>query len=98
MNLSLKQRIVLSYVIAVVSILILSLINFFYLEDLHKSLLKTTHSLKSESNLVHEVTQNYLNLRQGHFSFSKTACQVELVAGFEGVENLLKTIEQQLKK
>lgn len=96
MNLSLKQRIVLSYVIAVVSILVLSLINFFYLEDLHKSLLKTTHSLKSESNLVHEVTQNYLNLRQ-NISASLRKRANGIGTGFENVENLLKTIEQQLK-
>lgn len=96
MNLSLKQRIVFSYVIAVVSILVLSLINFFYLEDLHKSLMKTTHSLKSESNLVHEITQNYLSLRQ-IISTSVRKRSKGVGAEYDGLENLLKTIEQQLK-
>ncbi len=96
MNLSLKQRIVLSYVIAVISILVLSLINFFYLEDLHRSLMKSTHGLKSESNLVHEVTQNYLSLRQS-ISATLKMRNKNTAINIEHVENLLKTIEQQLK-
>lgn len=96
MNFSLKQRIVLSYVIAVISILVLSLINFFFLEDLHKSLLKSTHGLKSESNLVHEVTQNYLSLRQNVSSALKLRTKGGTVSN-DNLENLLKTLEQQLK-
>lgn len=95
MNLSLKQRIVLSYVIAVVAILILSLINFFYLEELHQTLLKATHGIKSESNVVHELTQNYLSLRQQLSTSLRKASKFSPTT-VDSIENLLNTIDQQL--
>lgn len=95
MNLSLKQRIVLSYVIAVIAILVLSLINFFYLEELHQTLLRATHGIKSESNVVHELTQNYLSLRQQLANNLRKQTKFSPLA-VETIDNLIKTIDQQL--
>lgn len=97
MNLSLKQRIVISFVIAVVSILVLSLINFFYLEDLHKTINQKTFQLKNEANSIHEMTNNYFQLRisvskmlqESGPSNAKLMSEVDLI---------LKSLEEQIIK
>lgn len=52
---SLKRRIEMSYVVAVAVILILCLINFFYLENLHKKLLVMVNTLTTENTIINEI-------------------------------------------
>ena len=97
MNLSLKQRIVLSYVVAVFSILILTFVSFFYLEDLSVSLNKIIFQLKSESIIVNEVTSNYLKIRQDINNYLKKDNLIT-VSDLDDAKKNLRTLDQQLKK
>jgi len=61
---SLKRRIELSYIVAVAVILILSLINFFYLENLHKKLLVMVNTLTTENTIINEMANGIESQRK----------------------------------
>ncbi|MDH4467531.1 MAG: hypothetical protein QE271_05685 [Bacteriovoracaceae bacterium] len=61
---SLKRRIEMSYIVAVAVILILSLINFFYLENLHKKLLVMVNTLTTENTIINEISHGLENQRK----------------------------------
>ena len=61
---SLKRRIEMSYIVAVAVILILSLINFFYLENLHKKLLVMVNTLTTENTIINEISNGLENQRK----------------------------------